>query len=139
LKDEKGNILTEVEDIKARWKEYCEKLFASKEADEVNTDDEGDDEDGHMFEPDILLSEVKEAMNHLRKGKAPGIDNIPAELLKESGEEGIKVMHRLCNRIWRQKLWPKDWKRAVFLPLPKKGDTRECANNRTISLIPHAS
>ena len=93
----------------------------------------------NIVEPDILQSEIREAMNHLRTGKAPGIDNIPAELLKESGDEGVKVMHKLCNKIWRQRTWPQDWKRAVFLPLPKKGDTRECANNRTISLIPHAS
>jgi len=130
LKDENGNILTEEEDIKARWKEYCGKLYASKEVEE-ETDIERSIEDEHMLELDILYSEVKEAMNHLRTGKAPGIDNIPAELFKESGEEGIQVMHSLCNKIWRQKVWPKDLKRAVFLPLPKKRDTRECANNRT--------
>ena len=88
---------------------------------------------------DILMYEVEQAIKRLRNGKSPGIDNIQAELLKESETEGIKIIHRLCNKIWRSKEWPEDWKRAVFLPLPKKGDTRECANNRTISLISHAS
>ncbi len=139
LKDENGNILTEDEEIKARWKEYCGKLYASKETEEEEEDVDVRLDDDHILEPSILYSEVKNAVNHLRKGKAPGIDNIPAELIKESGEEGLRVMHMLCNKIWQQKAWPKDWKRAIFLPLPKKGDTRECANNRTISLIPHAS
>ena len=99
---------------------------------EAETNEEEDD-------PDILLSEVEHAVDRLRNGKSPGIDNIQAELLKETGDEGLIIIHRLCNKIWKCKEWPEDWKKAVFLPIPKKGDTRDCANNRTISLISHAS
>ena len=137
LKDENGNILTEEEEIKARWKQYCENLYASKEE---NTSEDNDLTSEHnVDDPDILMCEVEQAIKRLRNGKSPGIDNIQAGLLKESDTEGIKIIHRLCNKIWRSKEWPEDWKRAVFLPLPKKGDTRECANKRTISLISHAS
>ena len=137
LKDENGNILTKDIEIKSRWKQYCEKLYATQEDEE---EDRIEIEDIDVdSEPDILLSEVNLAMKKLKNGKSPGIDNIQAELLKDSDEEGIKIIHRLCNKIWITKEWPADWKKAVFLPLPKKGDTRECANNRTISLISHAS
>ena len=111
-------------------------MYASKD-----DDDTQEDREQQEFEddPDILLCEVENAMKALRSGKAPGVDNIQAELLKESGEEGVVIIHRLCNKIWKSKEWPDDWKKAVFLPLPKKGDVRECSNNRTISLISHAS
>ena len=140
LKDENGNILTEDIEIKSRWKQYCEKLYASQE-DEAEEADLTNIEDNNIVdnEPDILISEVIHAMKKLKNGKSPGVDNIQAELLKESDEEGVEIIHRLCNKIWIRKEWPADWKKAVFLPLPKKGDTRECANNRTISLISHAS
>ena len=136
VKDKDGNVLTEEDEIKTRWKEYCEELYASKD-----DDDTQEDREQQEFEddPDILLCEVENAMKVLRSGKAPGVDNIQAELLKESGEEGVVIIHRLCNKIWKSKEWPDDWKKAVFLPLPKKGDVRECSNNRTISLISHAS
>ena len=137
LKDENGTILTEVEEIKSRWKQYCEKLYASQE-DKAEEEDGVESEDTDS-EPEILMSEVNQAMKRLKNGKSPGIDNKQAELLKESEGEGVAIIHRLCNKIWHSKEWPDDWKKAVFLPLPKKGDTRECANNRTIALISHAS
>ena len=66
----------------------------------------------------------------IKKGKSPGIDGTPAKLIKASGDIGIKVMHKLCNLIWKTKVWPKDWAASVFV-LPKKGDPRECKNNKT--------
>ena len=136
LKDASGKILTEDTEIKARWKQYCQNLYASQEDDHT---DESSHNDDVTSEPEILRSEVEQAMKKLKSGKSPGADNIPAELLKQSDNEGIDVIHKLCNKIWRTKKWPEDWKKAVFLPLPKKGDTRECANNRTIALISHTS
>ena len=136
LKDGDGTILTEEKDIKDRWQQYCERLYASQE--EV-TDQENDHQLEYEEDPDILLSEVEQAIKRMRSGKSPGFDNIQAELLKESGTEGVEVIYRLCCKIWKIKEWPEDWKKAVFLPLPKKGDTRECGNNCTISLISHAS
>ena len=128
-------ILIEDDQIKQRLKQYCQGLYASKDGLGGTSEPIELEED----EPDILRSEVVLAMKKMRTGKAPGYDDIPAELIKETGEEGVSIMHKLCNLIWRDKNWPKDWTRSVFLPLPKKGDTRECKNNRTISLISHAS
>ena len=71
--------------------------------------------------------------------KAPGIDNIPIELVKNAGKETLNIISKLCQLIWKTTEWPVDWKRSVFLSLPKKGDVRECSNNRTISLIVHMS
>ena len=135
LKGADGKVITEDFEIKARWKQYCQNLYASQESNHT------DDNTHHDVtpEPEILRSEVEQAIKKLKSGKSPGDDNIPAELLKQSGNEGITVIHKLCNKIWSTTEWPADWKKAVFLPLPKKGDTRECANNRTIALISHAS
>ncbi len=135
VKDDRGEILTEGEEIKQRWQQYCQGLYASRDGLGGVTEPIEFEEE----EPDILRSEVVMAMNKLRTGKAPGCDDVPAELIKETGEEGVDVIHKLCNLIWKEKSWPEDWTRSVFLPLPKKGDTRECKNNRTISLISHAS
>ena len=78
-------------------------------------------------------------MHKLNDGKSPGIDDIPAEMWKASGEEGVDLLWRLCTKIWKREEWPEDWCRAVFVPLPKKGNLKECSNYRTISLISHAS
>ena len=95
----------------------------------------GDLEEGR--EP--LREEVEWAIKNLKDGKAPGWDGLTAEMIKLSGEEGIDVYHHLCKKIWHTGKWPLDWKRAVFIPLPKKGNLKECINYRTISLISHAS
>ena len=125
-----GSVLTEDEEIKARWREYCETLYQRKEPANVKTEVTPYDD-----EPNILIAEVEKAINKMKSGKSPGFDDIPAELINETGEMGITVIHKLCNRIWSPKEWPEDWTKAVFIILPKKGDTRECQNNRTISLI----
>ena len=135
IKDVNGNVLTESSQIKARWKEYCESLY------------EKDDQisnvppisSTYVDEPEILLSEVSAALKKMKKHKSPGIDDIPAELLKATGVSGEKIFLKLCNRIWSTKEWPDDWTKSLLITLPKKGDTRECKNNRTISLISHAS
>ena len=90
-------------------------------------------------EPDILRSEVQEAIKKLKNQKAPGIDDIPGELLKQADDSVAIVLQKLCNSVWKSKIWPEDWKKSVFLTLPKKGDPSECKNHRTIALIPHAS
>ena len=90
-------------------------------------------------EPDILLSEVQEAIMKLKNQKAPGIDDIPGELLKQADNSVAIVLQTLYNSVWKSKIWPEDWKKSVFLTLPKKGDARECKNHRIIALIPHAS
>ena len=74
-----------------------------------------------------------------KDGKAPDCDDLMAEMIKLNGEEGIDVYHHLCKKIWHTGKWPLDWKRAVFIPLPKKGKLKEYINYWTISLISHAS
>ena len=96
-------------------------------------------EDSYNDEPNVLESEVRDALRHLANGKSPGCDEIPTELLKAGGEDVIKALTRLCNCIWKTKEWPKDWKKSIFIPIHKKGSRKECANYRTIALIPHAS
>ena len=138
IKNIRGETLTQTADILNRWKEYCEKMY---EAPERSTSDECDDEavgaDDDDLEP--LKVEVEAAIKALKDGKSPGCDEISAELIKASGDEGIQVYHKLCCKIWRTGQWPQNWKRAVFVPLPKKGDLQLCSNYRTISLISHAS
>jgi hypothetical protein len=133
VNDRNGVTLTETEDIKRRWVEYSTNLFEAQ--DQQHTYSRGEKE----TEPPPLRSEVVQALQQLNNGKSPGIDEIPAEMWKASGEEGIDIMWRLCKVIWRDEEWPRDWSRAVFIPLPKKGNLKECCNYRTISLITHAS
>ena len=87
----------------------------------------------------MLRSEVRSAIKDIAAGKTSGADGIPIELIKELGENAIPILTDLCNKIWRQNSWPEDWKKSIYLPLPKKGDTTVCANNRTITLISHCS
>ncbi len=90
-------------------------------------------------EPDILRSEVEWALKFIACKKSPGCNDIPIELIQECGEEGVNIMWKLCNHIWKSGVWPTDQKRSVFIPIPKKGDGLKCSNKRTIALISHAS
>ncbi|XP_072020216.1 uncharacterized protein [Amphiura filiformis] len=129
IKDEDGEILTESDQIKQRWQQYCQGLYASKDGLGGETEPIEVDEN----EPDILRSEVVMAMKKMRTGKAPGYDDIPAELIKETGDEGVDVVHKLCNLLWKDKSWPIDWTRSIFLPLPKRA-TQENAKTTGPSL-----
>ena len=100
-----------------------------------------DNHDGVIthLEPDILESEVKRALGSITRNKASGGHGIPAELFQLLKDDAIKVLHAICQQIWKTQQWPQDWKRAVFIPIPKKGNAKKCSNYRTIALIPHAS
>ena len=116
---------------------YCGKLYKNQDGDNDNNRlDQRCDYDG---EPLPLRSEVEWALGNIGNGKAPGMDDIPIELWKAAGEEGVDILWRICKLIWTKGEWPKDWCRAVFIPIPKKGNLKECSNYRTISLIVHAS
>ena len=93
------------------------------------------------LEWDILESEVKAALGSttMNKARATGSDRIPAEKLKVLKDDAVKVLHSICQQIWKTQPWPQDWKRSVFIPIPKKGNAKECSNNCTIALISHAS
>ena len=91
------------------------------------------------LEPDILECEVKWALGSITTNKASGDDGIPVELFQILKDDAVKVLHSICQQIWKTQQWPQDWERSVFIPVPKKGNTKECSNYRTIALISHAS
>ena len=91
------------------------------------------------LEPDILVCEVKWALASITTNKASGGDGIPAELFQILKDDAMKVLHSICQQIWKTQQGPQDWKRSVFIPIPKKGNAKECSNYWTIVLISHAS
>ena len=134
IKDRTDMDLTEGEDIKKRWQEYTEELYKK----------DPHDPDNHDYvitnlEPDILKCEVKWALEIITTNKASGGDGIPVELFQILKDDGVKVLHSICQQIWKTPQWPQDWKRSVFIPIPKKGNATERSNYRTIALISHAS
>ena len=125
--------LTEAEDIKNRWWEYTE--LCRKDL------HDSDNHDGMIThqEPDILEFEVKRAFGSITTNKASGGDAIPMDLFQVLKDNAIKVLHSVCQQIWKTQQWPQDWKRSVFIPIPKKGNARECSNYCTITFISHTS
>ena len=91
------------------------------------------------LEPDILEGEVKWALGSITMNKASGGDGIPVELFQILKDDAVKVLHSICQQIWKTQQWPQDWKRSVFVPIAKKGNAKECSNYHTIALISHAS
>ena len=91
------------------------------------------------LEPDILECEVKWALGSITTNKDSGGDGIPVELFQILKDDAVKVLHSVCQQIWKIQQWPQDWKRAVFIPIPKKDNAKECSNYHTIALISHAS
>uniref|UniRef100_A0A4W2CG81 RNA-directed DNA polymerase n=1 Tax=Bos indicus x Bos taurus TaxID=30522 RepID=A0A4W2CG81_BOBOX len=134
IKDRNGMDLTQAEDIKKRWQEYTEELYKK----DLHDPDNHDGVITHL-EPDILECEVKWALESITMNKANGGDGIPVELFQILKDDAVKVLHSICQQIWKSQQWPQDWKRSVFIPIPKKGNTKECSNYRTIALISHAS
>ena len=91
------------------------------------------------LEPDILECEVKWALGSITMNKASGGDGITAELFQILKDDAVKVLHSTCQKIWKTQQWTQDWKRSVFIPIPKKGNAKECSNYPTIALISRAS
>ena len=134
IKDRNGMDLTEAEDIKKRWQEYMEELFKKYLHDPDNHDDVITN-----LEPNILECEVKWALESITTNKASGGDGIPVELFQILKDDAVKVLHSICQHIWKTQQWPQDWKRSVFILIPKKGSAKECLKYCTIALISHAS
>ena len=126
--------LTEAEDIKKKWQEYTEDLYKK----DLQDPDNHDGVITHL-EPDILEYEVKWALGSITMKKVSGSDGIPAELFQILKDDAVKVLHSICQQIWKTHQWPQDWKRSVFIPIPKKGNAKECSNYHSIVLILHAS
>ena len=91
------------------------------------------------LEPDILEYEVKWALESITTNKASGDDGILVELFQILKDDAVKVLHSICQQIWKTQQWPQDWKSLVFIPIPRKGNAKECSNCSTIALISHAS
>ena len=115
--------LTETEDIKKRWQEYIEKLY-KKDLHDL------DNHNGVItgLEPGTLEFEVKWALRIITLKKASGGDGILAKLFQVLKDDAVKVLHSICQLIWKTQQWPQDWKRAVFIPIPKKGNTKKYSN-----------
>ena len=90
-------------------------------------------------EPDILECEVKWALGRITMNKASGGDGIPVELFQILKDDAVDVLHSICQQIWKTQQWPQDWKRSVFIPIPKKGNSKKCSNYPTIALFSHTS
>ena len=130
IKDRNGRDLTEAEDIKKRWQEYTEQLYKK----DLHNPDNHDGVITHL-EPDIQECEVKWALGSITTNKASGGNGIPAELFKILKDDAVKVLHSICQQIWKTQQWPHDWKRSVFIPIPKKGNAK---NVQTIAQL-HSS
>ena len=123
IKDRNGMDLTEAEDIKKRWQEYTEELYKKDLHDPNN-------HDGVIthLEPHILECEVKWALGSITKNKASGGDRIPVELFQILKDDAVKVLHSICQQIWKTQQCSQEWKRSVFIPIPKKDIAKECSN-----------
>ena len=91
------------------------------------------------LKPDIPECKVKWVLGSITTNKASGGDGIPVELFQILKDDAMKVLHSVCQQIWKTQQWPQDWKRSVFIPIPKKGNAKECSNYWTIALISHTS
>ena len=125
--------LTEAEDIK-KWQEYIEELYKKDLHDPDNHDDVIT-----YLELDILECEVKWALGSITMNKASRGNGIPAELFQILKDDAVKVWHSIRQQIWKTQQWPQDWKRSVFIPIPKKGYAKKCLNYHSIALISHTS
>ena len=121
IKDSNAMDLTEAEDIKKRWQEYTEELYKKDLYDSGN-------HNGVIthLEPDILEGEVNWVLGSVTTDKASGGDGIPVELFQILKDDAVKVLHSVCQQIRKTQQWPKDWENSVFIPIPKKGNAKEC-------------
>ena len=133
IKDINGMHLTEAEDIKKRWQNTQKNCIK-----DLHNPDNHNGMITHL-EPDILEREVKWAIGSITMNKTSGGDGIPVELFQIIKVDAVKVLHSKCQQIWKTQQWPQDWKRSVFIQIPKKGNAKECSNYHTVALISHAS
>ena len=126
--------MAEAEDIKKRWQEYTEELYKK----DLHNPDNHNGVITYL-EPDILECEVKGALGSITTNKASGGDGIPVELFQILNYDAVKVLHSICQQIWKTQQWPQDRKKSVFILIPKKDNAKEFSNCHTFALISHAS
>lgn len=139
IEDKHGSLLTEKAAITKRWTEYCHELYNPAIRPDPNRLTNAMKSSSECEDAPILQEEDEEAVKRLKISKSPGIDNIPAELWKHGGQESIIALTNICQKIWETKQWPQKWTQSLITPIPRKGNSRQCQNYRTISLICHAS
>ena len=132
IKDRNCMDLKEAEGIKKRWQEYTEELYKK----DLHDPDNHEGVNTHL-EPDILEFEVKWALGSITMNKACGGDGIPVELFQILKDDAAKVVHSICQQIWKTQQWPQE--KSVFIPIPKRSNAKECSNYCTIALISHTS
>ena len=121
IKDINSMDLREAEDMQKIWQEYTEELYKK----DLHDPDNLSGVNTHL-EPDILECEIKWALGSITMNKACGSDGIPAELFQILKGDAVKVLHSICQQIWKIQEWPKDWKRSIFIPISKKGNAKQC-------------
>ena len=134
IKDRNGIYLTEAEDIKKSWQEYTEEVYKK----DLHDPDNCNGVITHPV-PDILECEVKWPLGSITTNKARGGDRIPGKLFQILKDDAVKMLHSIYQQIWKTQQWPQDWKRSVFIPIPKKGNDKKCSDYCTIALISHTS
>jgi len=130
IKDRNSMNLTEAEDCKKRWQECTEELYKK----DLNNPDNHDGVITHL-EPNILACEVKWALGSITTNRPSGGDGIPAELFQILKDDAVKMLHSVWQQIWKTPQCPQDWKRSLFIPIPKKGNAKACSNYHTLALI----
>ena len=120
--------------VYGQWQQYTEELHKR----DLHDPDNYDVVITHL-QTDILECEVKWDLGSITTNKASGGDGIPVELFQILKDDSVKVLHLICQQIWKTQQWPQDWKRSVFIPIPKKGNVKECSYYHTIALISHTS
>ena len=133
-KERNSMDLTEAENIKKRWQQYIEGWYKKGLHDSNN-------HDGVIthLEPDILVCEIEWALGSTPMNKSSGGDGIPVELFQILKDDAVKMLHSICQQIWKTQRWSQDWKSSVFIPIPKKGNAKECSNYHIVTLISHTS
>ena len=131
IKDRNGMDLTEADDIKKRWQEYTEELYKKDLHDP-------DDHDGVITHTHLEPGILEWALGSITISKASGGYGIPTELFQILKDDALKVLHSVCQQIWKIQQWPQDWKTSVFISIPKKGNAKECSDYHTITLISQA-
>jgi hypothetical protein len=144
IRDKNGRILSQIGEVKDRWKEYIEELYKDE-----NSSGEGEDVIREMEEqtgeanedigPELLAEEVRAAIKELKNNKTEGYDDIPAEMLKSLDEKAMKELIKICQEIYTSGIWPEDYLQSIMVPIQKKPNATRCEDHRTISLITHAS
>ena len=132
IKDRNDMDLTEAEYIKKRWQEYTEQMYKK----DLHDSDNHDGVITHL-EPDILECEVKWALGSITTNKTSGGDGIPVDLFQILNDDAVKVLHSICQQIWKTQQGPQNWKMSVFIPIPKKDNAKKCSNFHTTALISH--